>query len=330
MRRKVLKWVRRGLKIALIPLFFWILSHQINFQKTLKRILDLEAFFFGLSLLLLAAGLLIKTFRWSLFFQDSPIRFKDLFRIYLIGQFFNFFLPSSVGGDLSRIYEINRKISHKLQSVNSVLIERLAGTGVLAAVAFAASFFYPGLMKPGIRQTLWVISLAILLAVVLIFAIRLPLRWRHWALPPKNPSFWAGNFSRLMRIKKHFDDLLTPKLLFRVFYTSLLFHVSWIFCLQAAGVSLGLPIPWQDYWLFFPMIQLISMIPVSINGLGLTEGAFVYFFSLSGIENSEALSLALVFRLINILASLAGMVFYIEERLSLRKKLSGKNGMSWD
>ena len=47
--------------------------------------------------------------------------------------------------------KLTGKISHKLQSVNSVLIERLAGTGVLAAVALAASFFYPGLMKPGIR-----------------------------------------------------------------------------------------------------------------------------------------------------------------------------------
>ena len=108
MRRKILKWVRRGLKIAVIPLFFWILSRQIDFQKTLNRIFELEAVFFGLALLLLAVGLLIKTFRWSLFFQDSPLRFKDLFRIYLIGQFFNFSFLLRWGRP-SRIYEINRK-----------------------------------------------------------------------------------------------------------------------------------------------------------------------------------------------------------------------------
>ena len=69
-------------------------------------------------------------------------------------------------------------------------------------------------------------------------------------------------------------------------------------------------------FLFVPLINILIMLPVSIGGIGLQEGAFIYFFSRVGITAQEALTVALLFRGITILVSLPGGILYITEAIN--------------
>ena len=74
--------------------------------------------------------------------------------------------------------------------------------------------------------------------------------------------------------------------------------------------SLGLPVPFLNYFLIIPAALLVLMAPVSINGIGLREGAFVFFLGLYGIGRAEAVAFAwIAYGVLLIQGVLGGLVY---------------------
>jgi uncharacterized membrane protein YbhN (UPF0104 family) len=77
------------------------------------------------------------------------------------------------------------------------------------------------------------------------------------------------------------------------------------------GVALGLDVPVAFYFILIPLIAVATMIPVSLNGLGVREGAFVFFLSQVGVPQDQALSLALLWLGVLIASSLIGGLVWL-------------------
>ena len=96
-----------------------------------------------------------------------------------------------------------------------------------------------------------------------------------------------------------------------VFALSLLVQVFVVLAAFCCARSLGLDISITPFFLYLPVISAVSTIPVSINALGLQEGAFILFFTRAGLAKPEALSLAFLFRLVVVILSVLGGLLWL-------------------
>lgn len=221
-------------------------------------------------------------------------RWVAFVRYYYVGMFFNLFLPTGVGGDVYRCYYLARSAADWTRAIVSVLADRGVGFATMCVIAAVATFAFGAVHLPAWLE--WalgagVAGVLVLLAVVV--AARGPLSSIRTAMPliveffrrPGVLAFVAG-LSFLLQ--------------------SLVIVVN-IFNAEA----LHLDVPVVFYFILIPLIAVATMIPVSLNGLGVREGAFVFFLAQVGVPEAQALSLALLWLAVTAAASLVGGLVWL-------------------
>ena len=117
------------------------------------------------------------------------------------------------------------------------------------------------------------------------------------------------------------DAAVYRKVMFRIVMLSLFTQIIGIIIFYTAGLSLNISVPIIYYFLYIPVIQVIVLLPISIAGIGVREGAFVYFFTQLGVSRTQAFSLSLVvFSLSLCLAFIGGIIYWCSGILISRKK----------
>ncbi|MCK7521174.1 MAG: flippase-like domain-containing protein [Ignavibacteriales bacterium] len=104
------------------------------------------------------------------------------------------------------------------------------------------------------------------------------------------------------------------RLIIKALYWSLLFHMLIIAIHITIGKAMGIEIPLAYYFIVYPMSAMAGFLPVSFNGIGPREGAYILFFSLVGVKSSAALVFGIYWFGIVLLSSLIGGIFYIKGR----------------
>ena len=103
-------------------------------------------------------------------------------------------------------------------------------------------------------------------------------------------------------------------LLARASAMSLVFHLSQMSILALLAMALQLSIPWSYFLVFGPLVNIFSALPISINGLGVREGGFVYFLSHIGLPREAAVAFALLWFALVLLSGLCGGAVYLWHR----------------
>lgn len=229
----------------------------------------------------------------------------EAFELYHIGLFFNNFLPTVVGGDLARIYFLTKQSRQRRDAVLSVVISRLlslyallwVATGMLILIGWPG----PQRLNPTLRYSLWVVPF-------------LPLAI-FWALEKWSPAFAKRLSADLGLQSRLFDSLVSFRsrghllgIAFACFLAAYLLVVMDHFLL---AMSLHLEVSVESILVFVPLATLVTVLPVSVNGLGLREGAFAFLFSMSGLSISQSVIYSLAGQLILFIISLLGGVFYL-------------------
>ena len=262
--------------------------------------------------LLFGAAVTISGVRWWLILRGQQvwIGFRDLLSIVWIGQFFNIFLLGNTGGDLIRVLYIIREAPRaKALAGTSILLDRVMGLVVLAAVAMGAVFSEWSLFRSHaeLRDIVWALA-AILAgalagcAALLWFPLaRLCLAW------PKLERF-AGTAEDLQAAMRRFAA--SPLLAGAVIPISIGVHV----CNFAAGYciarALGVGLGYLTVGVIFAVVFFIIALPVSIGGHGLRESAFVLIFSFFGVGATLAVAVSLLFAVLTTIWSLLGGIVY--------------------
>ena len=299
------KWIWVLLKAGVSLLLLSILFTRVEMDQLLGvlRRMDLRYLLVALGLYLVFQVLC--AFRWMLFAQ--PLGFQDSFKrfvyYYYAGMFFNLFLPTAIGGDISRCYYLARGEPGLKKAVISVLADRGIGFVALFFILAVALLQSSGMLfSEGTR--LGVLSLAVLLALGLMV-----------------PFFFKGIFMNLQRAWMFpLVYWQRPMLLFVTLLLSVLFQLIVIGAHMLIGLSLTLEIPW-DYYLIFPLLAAAaSMLPVTLSGLGIREGTYVLLLSKVGIPWESGLAFALGWLVVILSASLVGGVVWISKPFSWRKE----------
>jgi hypothetical protein len=207
-----------------------------------------------------------------------------LVRAYSLGMFLNFVLPSGVGGDVVRAVQIHREAQGGTKGVAATLLDRFAGLFTLALFASTASWLLMAVHpEPLFRKLAWAsgaISLLFCIATIALFSRRIV----GWIAPM---SRWIGEGALLDRARDLRQAFLIyrdePQTVLKVVGLSVTTQLLRIVVHWCCARALGLPLAFAWILLFIPVVSLIAILPISVGGWGLREGAQKTFFSLPGV-----------------------------------------------
>lgn len=251
------------------------------------------------------AGVLLSCFKWQAILRVDGIAcpLSTLVRYYLIGIFFNNFLPTSIGGDAVRAYYITREYGRPSVGVSSILAERLSGLAILVLLPIFA-FFPSSVFVPFSIPGLLVGVLTSLFLVV--WLLLMPRVRKFWK--PRLPKWIHEEMERISdALIRYLSDIRTLMVVFlcSVIFNGLVVLSSWF----VAG-ALGLNLSMVDLMVVVPLVVLLTLIPFSLNGLGIREGGFIFFLSPLGVSTTEAMAYSLSNYLLMILLSVAGGLLF--------------------
>ena len=238
---------------------------------------------------------LASAFKWELLLKADGIDVGlwRLARSYLIGTFFNLFLPSSIGGDAYRIYDVSKRSSRAAEGFASVFADRF--TGFLAIAAWGLVFSLAGIRRLPEPRIILIPAGVFALMMIMVWML-LQQRLLLWGLR----LFHLDRLAKLQEFVRRFLNSISTYrrngvLLVKTLSISLAFQFMVIVIVWMMGLTLGLDIGMLPFAIFIPLITLIEALPISIYGLGVRDGAYVFFFTQVGVSREAALSLALLY-----------------------------------
>lgn len=293
-----------GIKIAVSAGLLAYLSRRVSFAEIGRFLARADGALLAAALALYLAGQVLSAIKWrrlaaAVGFRASPPRFIVY---YFIGMFFNAFGFGTVGGDVVRAFYLAGQGGRRGLALNTVVADRVSGLAVLLAIALGALVLFHDYDLPA-----WIYWGVIVLASALLGGWRLLPRVLPVLLPREN------------RLRRLVEQDLAPywnddRLLVDVGALSFLFHLSQIGVLMILTHALGLGVPWSYCFILGPLVNIMAAIPVSLNGLGVREGGYVFFLAHIGIARESAIAFALSWFAVVMLAGVAGGVVYLGYR----------------
>ncbi len=313
-KKRVLLVVRISVvAVGLVLAAIWVFSERIwtDLKGAFAR-MDLWVFacVFGVFCL----SQLIVGLRWWLLLRTQGIfiNFWVAVRLYFLGWFYNNVMPGSVGGDLVRIWYVTKHTEKKFEAGLSVFVDRVIG---LLSTLIIACFFYFAFLRSekipfvGADSPVFRYWWLVLLVVAALFA-GLSVHRRGRTLIRRLWTALQGIFAKLLSAGRLYGR--KPFTILEVFALTVCLQITTITAFWFLGSNIGIEVGIEYYYVFFTLVWVIGAIPVSIAGAGVVEGALVVLFvSIAGVAKADAMALALLQRLIWLLASLPGAVIHI-------------------
>ena len=298
-------------KIAVTVLLFWYVFHDMDFHQFGATLKNARIGILVLGFIAIWIAHYICIYRWRMLMRPllPVLSMARLFGIYCIGLFFNLTFPTVVGGDVVKMYYAGRPSKMYAQSFAATFLDRDAGMLAMLIIACAVILVHP-VTVPGIPVSLiiWGVLAAFIAGNIAIFApyfhrrlINLLHRLRMGKIAAK-----IDMISSAFQVMGKHPALLLGALLISLVNQLLVIAVTWI---MAIGLRLHLSPVW--FLIFVPVITLISMIPISLNGMGLREYAFMSLFGAIGVARESCIALGLLSSIVIILSSIPGGIVYI-------------------
>jgi len=303
-----------ALKISVSIVLLVVLFRQIDVARLWATVQRASILWLIVALGIYAVNLLVSTWRWHLLLhaQQVAVRRRSLLGSFLVATFFNNFLPSNIGGDVIRISDTAGPARSKTRAAAVVLTDRALGLMALVLVAALgasiAATVHPAAL-PIWPVWLWAGFLAGAAASApAVFApdgfgrLLRPLTVFH-------PE-WVGN-----RIDKLTDVLsrfrAQPSALARCFAWAIFVQATIVVFYFAVSYALHLNLSLSDLAVIVPLSFVVQMLPISVNGFGVREAAFSFYFTRLGQPIESAMLISLVPQALIMISSLAGAAVYV-------------------
>jgi uncharacterized protein (TIRG00374 family) len=257
----------------------------------------------------------ISVWRWHrlLRAQHIDVERRRLTESIWVSMFFNNFLPSNIGGDVVRIADTAPAAGSKTLAMTVILVDRVLGLAALVIIASSGALVASllGIQVPGARW-LWLVSA--LGAAAAISVIAMPNLVGHALLPMRalNKPWLTERSQRLEDAVIKFRN--APSAVAGAFAGAIVVQITIVafYLLTAKGLSVPLPIFLGA--VLIPVSLVVQMAPVSINGFGIREAVFAFFFRRFGLPPDAAVALSLVSTGMVMGLSLVGGFYFLKRR----------------
>ena len=279
-----------ALKLAVTALLLFLLYRKVDGRAFGEALRGLRWAWIPPFFAILFANMWISSLRWSLLLcsdgVDIPTR--KLFASHWIASFFNFFLPSNVGGDVYRVADVGRKSGSAVGSLASVFADRLCGFLAMSLMGFLFPLLGLRLVPPENR-----VLLLVPLAVFLGFLCVAALLWQQGIV-----RFFARLLPGRARatVERLLDTFFAsmrayarrPRALAGAFGLSVVFQFLVLVAVWTVCRALAIPVSLAECCVFVPFICLLEAVPLSINGIGLRDAGYLMFFTAVGLAGRGA------------------------------------------
>ncbi|MHA7129694.1 lysylphosphatidylglycerol synthase transmembrane domain-containing protein [Algoriphagus namhaensis] len=274
------------LKLALTGLALYLVFRKIDTAQLLVIVKTIQWVWLVPAVILFALSKVATAVRLNQYFKNIGLQLseKQNWRLYLIGMFYNLFLPGGIGGDGYKVYLLNKQYKTPVKKlVQAALLDRLGGLVAIVFLLFGL-FLLVDIRLDFLDTEIW--NGLIIVGLML----TLPAFWLAQRIFFKGflPSFWLAN---LWSFAGQIAQLIC----------------AW-FILMALGITENI----LAYQLVFLLSSIVAVLPLTIGGVGARELVFVYAHTYAGIEETAAVAFSLIFFLITAGVSLVGALMKVE------------------
>ena len=294
------------IKLTVSALLLYLILRNIDVRATATAAARIPLLTLTTALLLQIASNCVATGRWYVIMNKIGVSGSFFFylRSFFKGAFFNQGLPTSIGGDGLRIIDATRIAPKKEDAVFGVFIDRVIGLAGLLLLNIAALLINHTLLPANIYLPLLGMLTLLFLGLLALYFLR------------KIPLFNANNLlGYLGRLSIHYHQVYSsaPAILLQT-GLSVLTHLLAMTAFYILGNGLGLHYPLMVYLALVPPVILLTILPISLAGWGIREGAMIGLFLLIGADKAAVLSFSIIYGLVNLVASLPGLVVYLGQK----------------
>jgi uncharacterized protein (TIRG00374 family) len=305
--RRFARIVRAIVAVGLTAILLWQSDPRAVWEA--GRGADLR--FILIACALVAVDRVLMAYRWltllgSLDRVHRP-PLASVMRIFFVSTFVGTFLPASVGGDAVRAYGLAKEGVSGVDAVASVLMDRLLGVVSILLVAVAGAVLARDLID--IRMLFPALALLTVLcavALLVVFSSRAAMAVaRALVLLPRGRDTGQRLVAAIQRYANRHGGMVN------VLLCSIAVQVLRVLQTYCLGLALGLPVALGVYFGLVPIILLIVLMPITINGIGTTQAGFLWLFGRAGVPEPPAFALSVLFLAIAIVGNLPGAVLYL-------------------
>jgi glycosyltransferase 2 family protein len=301
-----------------------LLFTHVDIGNIWTRLQNLSVRFVGFILIYYTALQWLSCLRWQVIIRSTGnlVSMQNLLSSYFAGMFLNIFLPSGFGGDFYRVYRVSQEIKDSETALVSVFLERF--TGLVALSALAVLGLPPAFKVVGRWDIILVFCTcvgALVGGVVLIVSPKLLRLVKPW-LQKLHLNSLGSRLAKIQLLLREFAQ--NRKALALSMGLSFLLQLGIVLYYYLVANQLKIPISYLELLVFIPIIAIVILLPISMGGLGLKEGIWVYLFSRIGLSAEQALLLSLTITALSWLLSLPGSVILLFDSVGFQKARQSK------
>ncbi|MCB4807491.1 flippase-like domain-containing protein [Tamlana sp. 62-3] len=263
-------------------LLYWVFTN-ISFTDIYSVLQKINIEFFIVALLCFSFSQIISAKRlYSIFISSGfAISRKSNYKLYLLGMFYNFFIPGGVGGDAYKVYILNKTFNWPIKKLSAVVfIDRFFGLIAISFLTVLICFFVPYFKT---ENLFWLLGVLLILGAL-------------------------GSFFILKQWFNSFLKISTKAIL-------LSFFIQLLQCLSVVFILLSLKLPLSTYLVYILVFLISSVLSIfSFSGIGVREMIFLQASSMFLFDASKAVTVGLLFSVLTAVISLFGIVYHFKSQ----------------
>jgi uncharacterized protein (TIRG00374 family) len=297
-----------------ISLLAYLIS-IVDFSATLARLRDIKFGFAVIAFFISIGMVMLSALKWKIILRadglDTP--YLSLLQSYYIGNFLGLFLPSAFGGDIYRVYALSSIGKGVGKVTSSVIFDRITGLFALLSISL---FGY--LALPDTHHDLYVVILYVV-GVFAFFMLTSKTAIDQLRTYQHTPVRYV--IEMLTSFRSYRTD---PRNLWKIIAIAFLFQFLIVINNTLYTFALSIDIPFRQLVVIIPLVFLTEALPISVNGAGVRDTAFVFFFVMLGHTKEEGLAIGLLVIAMRYIGGLVGgsvlVASVIRRQLTTRTK----------
>lgn len=320
--RFMLKWIA---KLAFSVALLGLLLSSVNIDQLTERLSSIHIGALSLASLLIVIAIVLRAYRWRVITlaYGGTLSLWTSFQLIQMGNFVGQVLPASIGGDVVRAWGGYRSGLALRVSIHTILLDRIFGFGTLLIITLLA---VPGLFfliddtaMLAVLGSFALVGLLVLSGIIMVDKVA---AWLPWAKLRQEVEFLSSDARKF--IGKWNASI-------PVVFASVITHLLSIVAVMIIASGIGVIIPLYELVLLLPPVMFLTMMPFSMAGWGIREGAMVFALGYIGVPREEAFAISVLMGIVAMIVSLPGGAFMIkdmswrmnrnEEPLALNEKM---------
>jgi len=296
-----------------IVLIGWII-YKVDIAKVWEIVQRAKGWWLLAALLLHIFGYWVSGERWKVLLkaQGVEVPLSLTIKSYLVGTFFNQFLPTIVGGDVVRGMDTAKPCGSLTKSLTIILFERFTGILVLLMLVSTGIALQIGKFKEVSYWPIFVLGFLVVGTVIFLWKEGIDLAFLERKIPFRFGKAVVRKISTVLDILVQFRSHPWP--LLKVILLGLALQLLFVLHYYLLSIAFSLSLPFSFFMVVIPVIFLLSMLPVSINGIGVRENLFAYFFAKVSVSPEKSLAIAwMAFVMILFYALIGGLIYMLRK-----------------